>query len=77
VKLLNLKQKDLLMKKLLLGTLLGMALFIFNACTQTNDSNATQKTEEPSEMKCEAGKCGAEMKEKEKTEQSANNIPGK
>jgi hypothetical protein len=63
------------MKKLLLGILLGMALFIFNACTETKDTNATQKTEEPSEMKCETGKCGGEMKEKEITEQSGNNIP--
>ncbi len=63
------------MKKLLIGTVFSiMALFTFNGCTDTKDS---QETKEPSSMKCEAGKCGGDMKKEEMNEQSGNTIPSK
>lgn len=50
------------MKKLLLTTILGFSLLSFAGCTETEK---TTTKEETAAMKCETGKCGADM---EKTE---------
>lgn len=50
------------MKKLLLSTILGLALLSLVGCSEKEETKSKTET---AAMKCEAGKCGAGM---EKTE---------
>ena len=51
-----------MMKKLLIATLMGITLFLLNACTETTKTEAettSTKIKDVSEKKCQAdGKCG-------------------
>ncbi len=55
------------MKTNLLLSIIGATILTFSGCGEKTTPDETKKAE-TSTMKCEAGKCGAEMKKVEKTE---------
>ena len=54
------------MKKILLLSILSVAMLSLSGCGEETNKVDTKKVETPTAMKCEAGKCGEAMQKVEK-----------